>query len=211
MSMFDEVEADRAKTLSRAENFGLDNPHYYAGGSMARRTGVRMTPASILSQYRSGDLGTPKAEQESLGDKPGGLGWLKRISNEGVESQVESVRQKGFLPGKAILLNPNHPNGPTIIDGHHRLFAAHEVAPHEPIPVMFTNDLHPMRTNEVVQEANQGEKLREPKPNRYESNCKACGQKVGVGDGVTLKMKNGPYHTYHEDHLSPVMHRMYKK
>jgi len=211
--------------MGRKEEFSTGGtPHVYARGSIRRRLPATMTPNEIVSQYRSGDLRhRDKAEQDSLGEERGGLKWLMDISYQGAHgrwngastSLAESIQEKGYDPQYPIVLNPNHSQGPTIIDGHHRLAVMLKTAPDTPIPVMFTDDEMYNRTIEDEPEKFTKRKLMEPKPrpNIYAGNCKACGQKVPEGEGVLIKVqgRGNPFHLYHPHHLTSKQRTLYPK
>lgn len=191
--------------------------HLYAGGTIKRRRGVTMTPAEILSTHRFGDISGTKAEQDAKGATSGGTNWMMDSTLEGStrDSLVDSIKSRGFDSSKPIVLNPSHPLGPTIVDGHHRLVAAHAVDPHTPIPVMFTNDQNYNSTLNKSPEEFSKRKLMEPKLNKnvYAGNCKACGQTVAEGEGALIKVqgKGNPYHLYHPEHLTPKQQALYTK
>lgn len=198
-------------------------PHLYAGGTLARRRPANMTPAEIVANYRAGDLPGSKEEQDTKGSAPGGTHWLLKdnligsVNGKGASggstggSLFESIGKSGYDTSRPIVLNPDHPDGPTIVDGHHRLAVMHATAPHTPIPVMFTNDLQYNQRKPLGEAA--AKKLMPTKPNFIAGNCKACGQKVGEQEGVIVKVqgKGNPFHLYHPEHLTAEQHALYPK
>jgi hypothetical protein len=204
-------------------------PQLYAGGTINRRQPVSMTAAEIMAKYRLGDLvDSTKDEQDAKGAAMGGTQWALHTFYQGAENGAgakgddegntlaRSIVNKGYDSSKPILLNPSHSQGPTVVDGHHRLAVMFKHSPHEPIPVMFTNDenyfgLLNEDPNKLSKQINGVPAMKATRTNIYGGNCRACGQFVPEGKGVIIKVqgKNRPFHVYHPEHLTPAQQALY--
>jgi hypothetical protein len=214
----------------KRHQWDLNNPPFYAGGSVNRPKPIFMPASDIVATHRAGDLSAPtKAEQDAKGDELGGTAWhIRSNTGAGYAHLAKSIREKGFDTNKPILVNPEHSSPskpevePTILDGHHRVHAALTVDPELPVPVMYTRMSTEMRhpkaiSNDLYKPSVDKDGLSKIRTNeQYAGRCRACGQPVEKGAGSMVRIPSyfdrskGNYHVYHPEHLNEVTHSMYE-
>lgn len=202
---------------------------------------VRMTPNEIMKTHNLGDqygsetgeLISKKTPEEwmdmsfkAASQRP--VGWRIWSPNPGFDGGLaQSMKKKGFDESKPIVVHMDHPSGkPTVIEGHHRLAVALNLAPDEPIPVMqLTGDEELAARRKITSsprarynssraykkasrlaDKTHARQLKNAGPNVFPGKCYSCGEPIEKGEGLIIRTafegpRGGRTESYHKDHL----------